>query len=292
MSRSASFLMNMAAWAARALPAPLKQSLYKIPAVARLLRRSLNKAVPQGIVETEIAGGMLAGMHMVLDLHSEKDYWLGTYESDLQAAAVHFILPGMCVYDLGANIGYISLLAARLNGPAGLVIAFEALPNNIERLQRNIALNRLQQRILVKACAVTAVSGKAEFLLHPSGAMGKLQGSAGRDETYQQTLPVQGLALDDFTFTAGNPKPGLVKMDIEGGEGLALLGMPRLLVEVQPVFLIELHGEQAACQVWQQLRVHGYSLHRMQRGYAPIQSLQELDWKAYVVALPQSYKVD
>jgi len=290
MSRPIAFLMNIAAWSARVLPAPIKKSLYKIPALARLLRRSLNKAVPQGIVETEIAGGALAGMRMALDLHSEKDYWLGTYEPELQAAAAYFIQPGMCVYDLGANIGYISLIAARLNGPDGLVVAFEALPNNLERLQRNIALNRLQQRIIVTPCAVTAVSGKAEFLMHSSGAMGKLQGSAGRDETYQQTLPVQGLALDDFAFAAGNPKPGLIKMDIEGGEGLALEGMPRLLVEVQPVFLIELHGEQAACQVWQQLHTHGYSLHRMQRGYAPIPSLQELDWKAYVIALPQSFR--
>ena len=50
-------------------------------------------------------------MTMALDLHAEKDYWLGTYEPDLQTAAWQIIKPGMVVYDVGANIGYISLMA-------------------------------------------------------------------------------------------------------------------------------------------------------------------------------------
>jgi FkbM family methyltransferase len=248
----------------------------------------LNKAAPQGVTEVEIAGGLLAGMRMALDLQSEKDYWLGTYEPDLQQAAAHFIQPGMTVYDVGANIGYISLMAAALNGPQGKVFSFEALPANIERLKKNIALNELQKRIAVQHAAVVDKGGEVTFYIHQSGAMGKAAGSAGREEYYQQSIKVAGVALDDFVFAQKQPPPDLIKLDIEGGEGLALKGMPRILEEIKPIFLIELHGEEAARQVWDILLGKGYSLHRMRHKFPVIDSLQDLDWKSYVVALPKA----
>ena len=122
--------------------------------------------------------------------------------------------------------------------------------------------------------------------MHHSGAMGKAQGSAGREEEYQQKIEVNGLSLDNFVYGQNQPLPALVKMDIEGGEGMALEGMTRILKDAPPIFLIELHGEQAARSVWEQLSACGYSLHQMQSGYPRIASLDELDWKAYVVALP------
>ena len=286
MSSGINPILKLASWSAHALPAPIKKGLYKIPILATFLRHSLNKAAPQGIAEVVIAGGILEGMRMALDLQSEKDYWLGTYEVDLQAAARHFIQPGMTVYDVGANIGYISLMAARLSGPHGKVFSFEALPSNIQRLEQNRALNRLEERISIQPAAVVNKSAPVAFFMHQSGAMGKAQGSAGREEEYQQKIEVNGLSLDDFVYRQNQPLPALVKMDIEGGEGMALAGMTRILKEAPPIFLIELHGEQAARSVWEQLGACGYGLHEMRHGYARIASLDLLDWKAYVVALP------
>ena len=278
--------MKSAAWAARVLPAPAKQVLYKIPFLARLIRGSLNKAAPQGISEVSIAAGVLEGMRMALDLQTEKDYWLGTYEPDLQTAACQFIKPGMIVYDVGANIGYISLMAARLVGTNAKVFAFEALPANITRLDQNVVLNDLQGRVRVVHAAVVGKEGEVSFFTHASGAMGKAQGSAGRDEHYSQTIKVKGITLDDFIYTRGNPVPALIKMDIEGGEGMALAGMPRLLKEDKPLLLIELHGQEAARQVWDILNASGYELRPMRKEAPAIQSLSELGWKAYVIALP------
>ncbi len=279
--------MRSAVWAARILPVPVKRAFYRIPFLARLIRRSLNEAAPQGITEVKIAGGILRGLTMALDLHTEKDYWLGTYEPELQAAAQQFIKQGMVVYDVGANIGYISLMAARLAGESGRVLAFEALPSNIARLTRNVALNAMQDRVRVVHAAVVDKAGEATFLSHASGAMGKAQGSAGRDEQYTQAIKVAGIALDDFVYQQGNQPPAVVKMDIEGGEGMALAGMPRLLKEARPVLLIELHGQEAARQVWDCLKANRYLLRSMRAGFAPIQSLDELDWKAYVIAAPE-----
>ncbi len=280
-------LLSLAAWAAHILPTPVKRALYRIPALARFIRRSLNEAAPQGIIEVKIAAGVLAGLRMHLDLHAEKDYWLGTYEPDLQAAAQQVIKPGMVVYDVGANIGYISLMAARLSMENGKVFSFEALPANIERLSQNVALNAMQDRVQIINAAVVDKSGEAAFFTHASGAMGKAQGSAGRDEHYTQAIKVAGIALDDFIFKKGNPPPAVIKMDIEGGEGMALAGMPRLLKEARPLLLIELHGQEAARQVWDCLKANRYTLCAMRIGSAPIRSLDELDWKAYVIASPE-----
>ena len=286
MADKDNFLLRSAAWAARMLPVPVKRAFYKIPFLARLIRRSLNEAAPQGIAEVKIAGGILRGLSMALDLHTEKDYWLGTYEPDLQAAALQFIKPGMVVYDVGANIGYISLMAARLAGESGRVFSFEALPANIDRLTRNVALNAMQDRVQIVHAAVVDKPGEATFFSHASGAMGKAEGSAGRDEHYTQTIKVTGIALDDFVFRQGNPPPAVIKMDIEGGEGMALAGMPRLLKETRPALLIELHGQEAARQVWDCLKANRYTLRYMSAGSALIQSLDVLDWKAYVIAAP------
>ena len=75
-------------------------------------------------------------------------------------------------------------------------------------------------------------------------------------------------------------------MDIEGGEVLALKGMPRLLEEIRPLILLELHGPEAASTAWRTLTAARYSLHRMEGGYPRAPSLADLDWKAYIIARP------
>lgn len=284
-SRMASPLLPLAAAAARLLPAPLKQALYKLGPVSRALREGLNRAAPDGLSVVEVAGGALRGARLMLDLQEEKDYWLGTYEMDLQRAATDWLKARMVVYDLGANIGYFSLLAAR-HADESRVYAFEALPANIERLQSNIALNPNLEPIEVIPKAVAAKNGESSFLVHASGGMGKLQGSSGRQADYLEEIQVETLALDDFVYAERHAPPDLIKMDIEGGEGPALKGMARLLKEIRPILLIELHGPEAAQAAWQQLNEADYSLHRLGRNYPRIAGLDDLDWKSYVLGKP------
>ena len=280
-------ILTAASWAADLLPASIKKLLYKIPFLSRLIRRSLNAAVPEGLSEVTIAAGAAKGLRIILDLQSEKDYWLGTYESDLGAAAQKLIQPGDVVYDVGANVGYVSLLSAQLSGKSGKVFAFEALPVNVDRLRKNVLINALESRITVTHAAVIDTVQPVTFLTHPSGAMGKALGSAGRDEQYNGRITVPGLALDTFVYDENHPAPDVVKLDIEGGEGSALAGMPRLLAEKRPILLIELHGEKAARHVWNHLQQHNFSLHQMKRGYPKVTRISALDWKAYIIAVPE-----
>ena len=277
-------LLSLAALAARLIPMPLKTALYRIRPLARLIRSGLNRAAPRGPTRVQVAGGGLQGVKMLLDLQEEKDYWLGTYEPDLQAAVAQFASPGMVAYDVGANIGYISLLLAKTVGQSGRVFAFEALPANLERLRTNLTLNGLETSVQVVEAAVTNQSGPIQFLIGPSDGMGKAAGSAGRQGDYAQSIAIHGLALDDFVFVQDHPPPQIIKMDIEGGEVLALPGMRRLLREAHPLVLLELHGFEAARVAWEELSAIGYRICWMEAGYPEVGSLDALGWKAYIVA--------
>lgn len=270
---------------ARVLPLSVKQAVYRFPPLARLVRGSMNAAAEDGLSQMTISGGPLRGYKILLNMKAEKSRWLGTYEPELAAMIAELVQPGDVVYDVGANIGYVSLLLAHVAGEKGRVFAFEALPANQERILRNVALNGLEERIRLVRQAVADKSGEMTFLVHESVGMGKLAGSAGRvEETYQAEITVASLSLDGFVYEQGNPHPQVVKMDIEGGEVLALPGMIRLLREARPILLLELHGPESEKAAWETLTSAGYSIHAMQPGLPRITSPDQLGWKAYLVA--------
>lgn len=299
------FPLSLAAAAARLLPASWKNALYNSGPLARLIRRGLNRAAPTGLTQVTVAAGGLQGAALLIDMQTKKNYWLGTYEPELQEAVRRWLRPGMVVYDVGANIGYISLLLARTvqtipqgterhapQNTAGQVFAFEPLPANLERMAANFRLNPWAAITCVPA-AVVDRPGPVRFLAHASGAMGKAAGSAGRqNETYLAEIQVEGITLDQFAYGGAvgakrdSPLPQAIKMDIEGGEVLALQGMTRLLAEARPLLLIELHGPESARAAWDTLTAAGYRILRMQPGYPPVPALEALDWKAYIVAEP------
>jgi FkbM family methyltransferase len=278
--------LSMAAFFARILPVRVKKAIYKIGPVARVIRSSLNKAAPVGLSEVSIAAGDLAGMRMLLDMQDEKDIWLATYEPEMQKALKDLLKPGMTVYDVGANIGYVSLLLAKDVGVNGHVFSFEALPSNVKRLTHNIELNGMQERVSINHLAITDRPGEVKFLVHASNGMGKAAGSAGRNEKYINELTVPGISLDEFVYAQGHAAPQAVKMDIEGGEVMALPGMVRVLREARPLMLMELHGPESARAAWETLTAAGYTVCEMKPGYPQVPSLAALDWKSYLVALP------
>lgn len=271
-------LLGLAAAAARLLPAPLKRGLYKLGPFSRGLRAALNRAAPRGLVEVTVAGGGLQGASLLLDMQSEKDYWLGTYEMELQHAIQHWAKPGQVVYDLGANVGYVSLLFARVVGEQGRVFAFEPLPANQQRLRQNVELNSGLSIELVPAAAAER-SGRAAFALHGSDDMGRLQASDG---PAANTIEVETIALDDFAKT--HPAPNLVKIDVEGAEALALQGMQSLLRSAKPVLFIELHGYEAGRACWHLLEQAGYEMYWMDAAFTRIHAASELKKKSHIIA--------
>jgi len=279
----ASILLEAAALVAKVLPARMRRGLYRLGPISRGVRGLLNAAAPHGLIEVEIAAGPLAGARLQLDLQTEKDLWLGTYEPELLRAIQDFTEPGTLVFDIGANLGYVSLAIARVVGPTGQVIAFEPLPANFSRLRVNLGLNPEGERIRPVEAAVGARSTRSRFLKHASGGMGKLEGSSGRRFEYAESMEVQVVCLDDWVYQAGEAAPALVKIDIEGGEVQALEGMAHLLRDARPHVLVELHGPEAAGGAQQRLLAAQYRLHTMRAGYP---EWRPGPWKDYVVGIP------
>jgi len=281
-----SWMVEVAAFFSRILPDKIKEKIYQNKPLAGAIRESLNASVAEGFQQVEVAAGILTGMPLLLDLKGEKDYWLGTYEMPLQAALKELVKAGMVCYDVGANIGYVSLMLARLSGETGKVVAFEALPDNVKRWVANVDLNGLMDRTELYPLAVTQWGTPARFLVHASAGMGKLEGSPGRADStmYKKTIEVPSISLDQFIYQQGNVKPDLVKMDIEGGEVFALPGMERTLKEHHPILLLELHGPEASRFTWEFLKGLGYQISWMKPDFPPVESLDQLEWKSYLVA--------
>jgi len=134
------------------------------------------------------------------------------------------IRPGDTVLDLGANIGYYTLLFARLVGPSGKVYAFEPDPANCALLEKNIQRNGYTNVVLVPQ-AVAAASGVLR-LYRAATNQGDHRAYDSGDG--RSAIEVPAIALDDFF--AGNARPiDFIKMDIQGSEFAALSGMQALL---------------------------------------------------------------
>jgi FkbM family methyltransferase len=286
-ARPTSRLMAAAAWLAGRLPPAGLRALYRLGPISGLLRSLLNRSAPQGTSEVTVAGGRLAGVRLLLDLREEKDLWLGSYEPFMLETIARFARPGMTAYDVGAHIGYVTLCLARAVGPQGHVVAFEPLPANQQRLRANLELNGLTERVQVVAGAVGEAAGRQRFRPHPSVAMGRLAAPDAANEPAAGLLEVEVIALDDFAAASGTI-PGLIKMDIEGGEAAALRGARRLMRQAKPVLLLELHEAQAAeaDTVFDELQQMGYEVRRLARRYPMVTSTAGLGRKAYLLGLP------
>jgi len=279
----AAILLKTAALVAKALPARMRRGLYQLGPITRGVRSLLNASAPHGMTEVEIAAGPLTGARLQLDLQTEKDLWLGTYELELLRTLHDFVRPGTVVYDIGANLGYLSLGLARAVGASGQVVAFEPLPANFSRLQATLRLNPEGERIRAVEAAVGARSTRSQFYSHASGGMGKLEGSGGRHFEYAASLEVQVICLDDWVYLNSEAPPALIKIDVEGGEPLALEGMGRLLRLARPHLLIELHGPEAAESARQHLLAADYGLRSMQPGYP---EWRPGPWKDQLIGIP------
>lgn len=283
---SPNIALRTAAACSRILPDAVRQAIYDIPYVNTIVRSVLNSFAPQSLTVVEVASGPLEGARLYLDLHAEKYYWLGTYEPHL-IQVIHSVCRGtMTVYDVGANLGYLSLIFARAVGSGGHVFSFEPLEANSARIRKHVELNGLEGVITVVPSAVAAHNGSALFLTHSSHAMGKLEQSAGRAAEYTGHVEVSTIGLDEFCYELNNPVPDLVKIDIEGGAVDAVQGMTRLVAEARPVMLVELHGHEEGHAVWNLLTQNGYSIQRMDKNRTEIRDLAQLDWKDYIIGLP------
>jgi len=156
----------------------------------------------------------------------------GEHEPDTTALLESLVRNGDTALDIGAHIGYFTLLMAGLTGESGRVIAFEAHPDNAALLLKTIAESGYSQ-VVIENKAVTSRTGPLHLFAAREGTVDHrtidvLEG-LGR-------IGIEGVALDDY-FPA-HAKVDVIKMDIQGAEGHALLGMKRLIARQDRLALI------------------------------------------------------
>lgn len=181
---------------------------------------------------------------------------------------------GDVVVDLGANIGYFTLLAAKLVGQKGKVYAFEPEPKNYYYLQKNIKLNNYDY-VSAFQRAVSDRNGKTKLYIcdYDTGhhTINKYNGikkySKGRI-TKEKSIEIETITLDDFLKGKVN-QIDVIKMDVEGAEALALTGMDDILkknkeikmfVEFFPL-LIENMGNSPTEFIRKLLQDYNFSIH-------------------------------
>jgi len=169
-----------------------------------------------------------------------------TIEAEAESAFVSLMKPGATVYDVGASIGWFSLLAAREVGSNGTVCAFEPSVMYASLIEANARSNRFAN-VSVIAAAVADHDGWAYF------SADDLQGRLS--DAGSSCVPV--LSLDTWVATTGQPPPDVVKIDVEGAETRVLRGMSEIIRSRHPTLLIELHD--TASEVAEALTEFGYN---------------------------------
>ncbi len=140
-----------------------------------------------------------------------------------------YVRPGDTVLDIGANIGWFSVLLAQLVGESGSVIAFEPDPTNLDFLNKNLQLNHMRERVTIIPAGAAASSGTATLYRNTEGNYGdqRLGGISDSASGKRTALPVPVVAVDDTLVDGASVS--FVKMDIQGHEPFAIDGMARTL---------------------------------------------------------------
>jgi FkbM family methyltransferase len=242
--------------------------------LANLAHNLLNRVSP---AESQVFAcrGVLEGYRMSIDWSRYRSFVYGTWEPKVVRAITDIVKPGMTVIDIGAHIGYYTLLFAKCVGPGGRVFAFEPFPGNFALLQRNINLNNLKNVQLMREAIFSrtqqmTISAPED---EPNPGSGSMHEEAG-----QRQYQVEAITLDDFCDRLAL-QPDVVKMDIEGAEYDALLGARKAIGLCRPKLLIELHhfdGNVGAAPAPKLLTEWGYQ----------VKWVENWELTSYILALP------
>jgi FkbM family methyltransferase len=207
----------------------------------------------------------IQGSRMYLDMRdkgvSRELALMGIREALFTKTLQGALREGDCVVDIGANIGYYALMAARLVGPRGKVYAIEPVPHNMGLLEDSIRLNKYGN-IETFPLAMGESDGIAKLYLsdHPNWS------SFYRPRRVTGQIDIQINSVD--SFLQGRRPPDVIRMDVEGYEYEILMGMSELLASGRPLRLfIEFHpdimGRSRAQAFLATLQEHGFRLKKV-----------------------------
>jgi FkbM family methyltransferase len=214
------------------------------------------------------------GFRMNLDLadpEQRKVYFYGHYHERYEAGLVRRLLTGDAVFwDVGANVGYFTLVAATALNHRGRIIAFEPGRNAYARLTENISLNPYRN---ITAYPVAVAEREGEATLHLAGDIADSSASlypAGPGGGGTETC--RTVSLDHFRCEEHLSPPDLIKLDAEGAELAVLQGARDLMAANPPLFLMEMEEKNlraagaSRAEVARFLAAYGYRAAHLHKG--------------------------
>jgi len=268
-------LRQLSVLAARTIPVSAKNWIHRnrtLDNASRKVFAFLCKASDENVA---IEGGPMRGIKLRMSEHVSHAHIGGTYELETQQAIDKLLVPGSVCYDLGASIGYFSLLMAR---KARQVYAFEPAPHAAAELVRHAAANGFQN-ITVEPSPVSDQRRRVKFCL-TDVAYGS---SIVEEENQWPSIDLTAITLDEFVET--HPFPDFIKIDVEGEEGRVLQGAQSILARRQTRICCEVHSRRNAEEVQEALAPHGYKITTL-TGEPFIPHSQIVGGEVQVIAVP------
>lgn len=223
-------------------------------------------------------------MHLALPDSIQTSIFLtGRWEPTISAIVEDALKPGDIFIDIGANVGYYTLLASKLVGADGKVFAFEASPMIFRRLQANVELNSFQQARIFNV-AVSNGPGTVSIWTAPQGNLGHstIIDSVAATDGHLREAEVRCDALRSLLPRPDLLAARLVKIDIEGAERLAIEGIleelsqfserTEWLVELSPGF--SPGGATDTDWIFAAFLRAGYQAFRLENSYGPLSGQQ------------------
>lgn len=197
------------------------------------------------------------------DFVQRQIYFAGLFEPIESYLFVKMIAPGMTVFDIGANCGQYTILAARAVGAGGAIHSFEPIPATFKTLEENVRLNGFGNVILNQSAlwneATDLSLGSEPGHRERSGRF-----SAGFAAANPLAVKVRAVRFDDYVRAHAIARVDLIKIDIEGAEPFMLEGARESLERFKPVFLMEVNRAALGRlgwtpeRLWAMLRPLGY----------------------------------
>lgn len=174
------------------------------------------------------------------DWVQQQIYFLGEYEKPEIEFISKNLKKGDVFIDIGANIGLFTLNASKMVGETGKVISFEAFYSNFLKLKKHVEINHLDN-VQLEHLAISDTEKMLKIYLNNQDQ--NIGMASSYLENFDTIENVKATSLDHYAQEKSLEKISFIKIDIEGGEYDALLGMKNVLSQYKPILLVEINHE-------------------------------------------------
>lgn len=260
-------------WPQRLWRAVLLVPVFSLLVLVLRMRLLLKGAV---IVQGKTASGQRVHCRLP-DLIQMYIALFGRWEPDLTSMIAQRLQPGDVCIDVGANIGYYTLLSSAEVGANGIVVAIDALPSNFAELQRNLSNNAGTENVRAINRAVSDQAGVLEVYAGPEHNAGLATTAPGNRHELRREATIPAAPLDELLMEEEMHRARVLKIDVEGAEASVIAGLGRFLENCNPELEIFLElspgwwDDQSLTpeQVLAPLRQAGFNTYLMDNNYWP-----------------------